>query len=129
MDNKCVDILSRFIPAAAAINNALYSGGKSYLRTRTCINVKIQQTVINNVKKIGLYAHPEPSVGEPMRTVLSETEINAATDPNKVYKLEIDIPSNSNNLKTGNQYFFRVGAIIDAPESKFNYAKAVRVAL
>ncbi|WP_229203956.1 DUF3823 domain-containing protein [Dyadobacter alkalitolerans] len=90
---------------------------------------KIQQTVINNVRKIGLYAHPEPSVGEPMRTVLSETEINGATDPNKVYKLEIDIPSNSNNLKTGNQYFFRVGAIIDAPESKFNYAKAVQIAL
>ncbi|MCF0054091.1 DUF3823 domain-containing protein [Dyadobacter sp. LJ53] len=90
---------------------------------------KIQQTVINNVRKIGLYAHPEPSVGEPMRTVLSETEINGATDPNKVYKLEIDIPSNSNNLKTGSSYFFRIGAIIDAPESKFNYAKAVRIAL
>lgn len=90
---------------------------------------KIQQTVINNVRKIGLYAHPEPSVGEPMRTVLSETEINAVTDPNKVYKLEIDIPANSNNLKAGSQYFFRIGAIIDAPESKFNYAKAVRLAL
>ncbi|MCE7064628.1 DUF3823 domain-containing protein [Dyadobacter sp. CY326] len=90
---------------------------------------KIQQTVINNVKKIGLYAHPEPSVGEPMRTVLSDMEINAATDPNKVYKLEIDIPANSNNLKSGSQYFFRIGALIDAPESKFNYAKAVRLTL
>lgn len=99
------------------------------LGSKVIATFKIQQTVINNVRKIGLYAHPEPSVGEPMRTVLSETEINGATDPNKVYKLEIDIPSNSNNLKTGNQYFFRVGAIIDAPESKFNYAKAVRIAL
>ncbi|CAG5006095.1 hypothetical protein DYBT9275_03728 [Dyadobacter sp. CECT 9275] len=90
---------------------------------------KLQQTVINNVKKIGLYAHPEPSVGEPMRTVLADQEINAVVDPNKVYMLEIDIPSNSSNLKIGSQYFFRVGAIIDAPESKYNYAKAVRLML
>ncbi|WP_031527454.1 DUF3823 domain-containing protein [Dyadobacter crusticola] len=90
---------------------------------------KLQQTVINNVRKIGLYAHPEPSVGEPMRTALVEQEINGVVDANKVYTLELDVAANSNVLKTGNQYFFRIGAIIDAPESKFNYAKAVRLGL
>ena len=89
----------------------------------------MQQTVINNVRKIGLYAHPEPSVGEPMRTALAEQEINGVIDANKVYKLELDQAANSNVLKTGAQYFFRVGAIIDAPESKFNYAKAVQLKL
>lgn len=97
--------------------------------TKVIATFKLQQTVTNNVKKIGLYAHPEPAVGEPMRTVLADQEINAVTDPNKIYKLEIDLPSNSSNLKAGSQYFFRVGALIDAPESKFNYAKAVRLAL
>ncbi|REA62877.1 hypothetical protein DSL64_08130 [Dyadobacter luteus] len=90
---------------------------------------KLQQTVINNVKKIGLYAHPEPNVGEPMRTVMADQEINTVADPNKVYRLEIDLPSNSSNLKAGSQYFFRIGALIDAPESKYNYAKAVRLSL
>lgn len=97
--------------------------------TKIVAKFKLQQTVMNNVRKVGLYAHPEPSVGEPMRVALAEQEINGAIDPNKVYQLEIDIPSNSNVLKAGNQYFFRAGGIIDAPESKFNYAKAVRVAL
>ncbi|MCE7039706.1 DUF3823 domain-containing protein [Dyadobacter sp. CY312] len=97
--------------------------------TKVVATFKLQQTVINNVKRIGLYAHPEPNVGEPMRTVLADQEINAVTDPNKVYRLEMDIPSNSSNLKAGSQYFFRIGAIIDAPESKFNYAKAVRLTL
>ena len=97
--------------------------------TKVVATFKIQPTVINNVKKIGLYAHPEPAVGEPIRTVLADQEINAVADPNKVYTLEIDVPSNSSNLKTGSQYFFRVGALIDAPESKFNYAKAVRLTL
>ncbi|ACT92592.1 DUF3823 domain-containing protein [Dyadobacter fermentans] len=97
--------------------------------TKVIAKFKLQQTVMNNVRKIGLYAHPEPSVGEPMRVALAEQEINGAIDPDKVYQLEIDIPSNSNVLKAGNPYFFRVGGIIDAPESKFNYAKAVRIAL
>ncbi|QRR01424.1 DUF3823 domain-containing protein [Dyadobacter sandarakinus] len=90
---------------------------------------KLQQTMINNVRKIGLYAHPQPSVGEPMRVALVEQEINATTDPNKTYTLELDAAANANVLKTGSQYFFRVGALIDAPESKFNYAKAVRLGL
>jgi len=97
--------------------------------TKVVATFRLQQTVINKVKKIGLYAHPEPAVGEPIRTVLADQEINTVTDPNKIFKLEIDVPSNSNNLKTGSQYFFRVGALIDAPESKFNYAKAVRLTL
>ncbi|MCE7060735.1 DUF3823 domain-containing protein [Dyadobacter sp. CY343] len=97
--------------------------------TKVVASFKLQQTVINNVRKIGLYAHPEPTVGEPMRTALAEQEINAASDPNKTYRIELDQAANSNVLKTGSQYFFRVGAIIDAPESKFNYAKAVRLAL
>ena len=97
--------------------------------TKVVASFKLQQTVINNVRKIGLYAHPEPSVGEPMRTALAEQEINGVIDANKVYKLELDQAANSNVLKTGAQYFFRVGAIIDAPESKFNYAKAVQLKL
>lgn len=90
---------------------------------------KIQQTVSNTVKKIGLYAHPGPSVGEPMRIVASERVINAVTNANTVYTLEIDLTSNSSALKPGNQYFFRVGALINAPEAKFNYAPAVRIAI
>lgn len=97
--------------------------------TKVVARFKLQQTVINNVRKIGLYAHQEPSVGEPMRVALAEQEINGVIDPNKVYQVEIDLPSNSNVLKAGSPYFFRAGAIIDAPESKFNYAKAVRITL
>jgi hypothetical protein len=97
--------------------------------SKVIASFKLQQTVINNVRKIGLYVHPEPSVGEPMRTALIEQEINGVIDPAKIYKLELDVAANANVLKTGGQYFFRVGGIIDAPESKFNYAKAVRLTL
>lgn len=97
--------------------------------TKVVATFKMQQTVVNNVLKIGLYAHPDPSVGEPMRTAATEQTINAVIDPNTIYTLEIDLIANSAKLKAGNQYFFRIGALINAPEAKFNYASAVRIAI
>lgn len=88
---------------------------------------KLQQTVTNKVKKIGLYAHPEPTVGEPMKQVSAEMNINAVTNESTIYTLEIDLPSNITFLKPGGKYYFRVGALIDAAQAKFNYAPAVRI--
>ena len=90
---------------------------------------KLQQNVDNPVSKIGLYAHPNPIVGEPIRTVATEMPVNAAVDPNQVFTLEIDLAANSSTLKAGSQYFFRVGALIDVGEAKFNYAPAVRLSI
>lgn len=90
---------------------------------------KLQQNVDNNIVKIGLYAHPEPIVGEPIRTVATEMPVNAVADPDQVFTLEIDLAANSSTLKAGKQYFFRVGALIDVGEAKFNYAPAVRIAI
>ena len=90
---------------------------------------KLQQNIISNVKKIGLYAHVDSRVGEPMRQAAAERELNAVTDANQVYTLEIDLPSNSSVLKPGNQYYFRIGALIDASEAKLNYAPAVRISI
>ncbi len=88
---------------------------------------RLEQTVINKVRRIGLYAHPDPEVGDPIRVASVNKNVDAVVDPNEVHRLEIDLPANSNSLKSGRQYFFRIGALIDAPEAKYNYAKAVRL--
>jgi hypothetical protein len=90
---------------------------------------KLEQNVVNNVRKIGLYAHKDIQVGEPMRQVAAEKTLNAVSDPNTVYTLEIDLPSNSSVLKPGNDYYFRIGALIDVGEAKLNYAPAVKITL
>ncbi|RAJ02404.1 uncharacterized protein DUF3823 [Chitinophaga skermanii] len=90
---------------------------------------KLKQSVINNVKKIGLYAHSDFRVGEPMRLVAAERELNAVSNPNEVYTLEINLTDNSNTLKAGRKYFFRIGALIDVGEAKLNYAPAVGIDL
>lgn len=43
---------------------------------------------------------------------------------NTVYSLSINADSEI-GLVAGNMYYFRIGALYDAPNSKFNYAKAV----
>lgn len=90
---------------------------------------KLDQNVTTNVKKIGLYAHSDSRVGEPMRLVAAEQEINGAIDPNQVYTLEMDLPSNSSQLKPGNEYYFRAGAVIDNSEAKLNYSPTVKIAV
>lgn len=90
---------------------------------------KLQQTVVNNIKKIGLYAHKDLQVGEPMRQVAAEQNINAVANPSQVYTLEIDLPLNNSILKPGTAYYFRIGALIDVGEAKLNYAPAVKITL
>lgn len=89
----------------------------------------IQQTVPNNVKRIGLFAHPETNVGYPINTVNSVQEINSSTIEGTQYRLEIDLNAHTDKLKIGKQYYFRVGALIDAGEAKYNYAPAVRITI
>jgi hypothetical protein len=97
--------------------------------TKVVATFKLQQNVINNVQKIGLYAHQDSRVGEPMRQVAMERDINAVVDANTVYTLEIDLAANSTILKPGKPFYFRVGAKIDMGETKFNYAPAVKIDL
>jgi hypothetical protein len=61
--------------------------------------------------------------------VAAEMAINAVADPNQTFTLEIDLVANSSRLEAGKEYFFRIGALIDVGEAKFNYAPAVRLGI
>lgn len=96
--------------------------------TKVIAHFRLQQTVINNVKKIGLYAHQDSRVGEPMRQGDAQQDLNAVIDPNQEYTLEMDI-SNTTIFKEGMDFYFRVGALIDIGEAKFNYAPAIKITI
>lgn len=97
--------------------------------TKVRATFNIQQTVSNRVLGIGLYVYPEPWVGKSINILSVEQGVNAVVNENTLFTLEIDLPSNVNTLVPGKQYFFRVGALIDAPEAKPNYAPAVRLTI
>lgn len=89
----------------------------------------LEQTLFGNVSKIGLYAGADMSVGEPVRLVRSEQDINASVfplNPQETYTLTIDT-ANEIDLREGNLYFFRIGALYDAPNAEYNYATAVAI--
>jgi hypothetical protein len=88
---------------------------------------KVQQTVENPVKRIGLFAHQEINVGEPLNIVNKQEDINVKVDENHTYQLEIDLVANNSKLVKGKSYYFRVGALIDASEAKYNYASTIQL--
>lgn len=89
----------------------------------------LEQTTEDKVKKIGLYVHPEPAVGEFLRQVAVEKTLDAVTQADTLYTLEIDIDANSSTLKTGQSYYFRIGALVNVAEKKSNYIEAIRITI
>lgn len=93
------------------------------------LTFKLQQNVTNNVKKIGLYVHADPHVGEPMSSAKAEQELNRVVSENEEFSLELNTAQFGDALKKGKDYFFRAGALIDIGEAKFNYVAAVKITL
>lgn len=85
---------------------------------------RLEQTSVSNVLKVGLYAHPDPNVGEPMHIARKEVNVNEIVDPTEVFQIELDTFSDP-DLAEGKLIFFRIGALIDVPEAKYNYAQAI----
>ena len=91
---------------------------------------KIEQNVISNVRKIGMYVFPEPIVGEPVHTLSHEVDLNRVVSDDETFTLELDIVSNGslfNSPKNIEELYFRVGALIDIGNAKFNYAPTVTI--
>ncbi|MCA1746238.1 MAG: DUF3823 domain-containing protein [Bacteroidales bacterium] len=91
---------------------------------------KLEQTVPDsiNIMDVTLFAHSEPTVGKPHRFDDNSKFINAAAVPDSVYSVSWDM-SRSRKLSAGKAYFFRIGAKIDLPTARYNYAPAERFTL
>lgn len=87
----------------------------------------VQQTTQNIVVNMGLYGHVNPQVGQPLNDVRAEWTPYMQLDESITYTLTLNVPANSHVLRPGDEYYFRVGAVVDAPEAKYNYAPAIRI--
>jgi len=86
----------------------------------------VEQTGYDNILRVGLFVSREPSVGNSIHTVKIEIPVGMRYTEEQQFTIIMDIPTQLKPV-TGASYFFRVGALIDVPESKYNYAKAVRL--
>jgi hypothetical protein len=84
----------------------------------------ITPTVDHKIKQIGLFGHIDRVVGNPYALQRKTQDINEASkNTPKQYTLKFA----TSGFKSGQEYYFRVGAIIDVPNAKYNYAPALRL--
>lgn len=84
----------------------------------------VTPTVDSKVAKVGFFCHIDYIVGDRYAEARAEQNVNESfKDQPKSYTLEFD----ASKLKAGEKYFFRVGARIDVPNAKYNYAPAKRL--
>lgn len=91
----------------------------------------VKQTGYDPLSRVALFAFSEPSVGHSINSAQIEIPVGKWLGEETTYSIQIPI-NNSNDKKSvnpipGKPYFFRVGAIADVPEAKYNYAPAVRI--
>lgn len=87
---------------------------------------QLEQTTSDAVKKIGLYVSDQPIVGQPARIADVEKDISKQVEDNEVFKLVINT-ARSSNLKSGESYYFRIGAVSSFTGARFNYAPMQRI--
>lgn len=88
---------------------------------------RLQQTTSDVVSKVGLYAHSEPIVGEPVRLVAAEKALNRVVTEEETFKVVINVARNTALLEANESYYFRVGAVTSVSGAKFNYAPAQQI--
>jgi hypothetical protein len=87
----------------------------------------LQQNTVEAVNKIGLYAHSEPIVGEPVHLVAVEQVLDRRVREDETFKVVINVARNTALLKPNLAYYFRIGAVSSISGAKFNYAPAERI--
>ncbi|WP_298652271.1 DUF3823 domain-containing protein [uncultured Proteiniphilum sp.] len=83
---------------------------------------RLQQTTPDAVTKIGLYAHSQSIVGEPVYLIAAEIALNRQVTEEETFKVVINVARNTALLKPNQSYYFRIGAVSSIAGAKFNYA-------
>lgn len=92
---------------------------------------KVERTIVTTkVQTIGLFGHTDLQVAANLKLVQTLDYINVATDLATTYRLEINLKTSTalkNLAFRSKDFYFRVGALVDVPNAKFNYAPSVKI--
>lgn len=86
----------------------------------------VTPTVDNKVKEVALFGHIDRVVGAPFVMASKKQSVDESfKGEGREYTLRLE----ASKFKSGEAYYFRVGAVVDAPNSKYNYAPAKRLTI
>ncbi len=107
----------------ARINNVsiqtMTASDKEYL----VVKFTIDPVASVAVKSIMLSVDKNPNVGRRLHEFFFEKNIGTSVDPDQIQTLWMPL----SNFTTGTKYYVRVGALMDLPEAKYNWNKAIRI--
>lgn len=83
----------------------------------------VEQVATENVKELMLAIDENPNVGWVINQKYFKKPLNAVVAPDKDLLLYLSL----DDIPQGKEYYIRVGAIIDRPEARYNWCKAIRV--
>jgi hypothetical protein len=108
-------------PYIRVSNVSITKSGNEIVATFT-----ITPTVANNVKQIGFFGHADRIVGNQFALQRSTQDVNAPSmETPATYTLKLS----TSGFVAGKTYYFRVGALIDAPNAKYNYAPSITITI
>ena len=86
----------------------------------------VTPTVDSNVRAVGLFGHIDYIVGDNYAHARATQNVNESfKDTGRVFTLRMD----ASPFKAGQAYYFRVGAVVDVANAKYNYAPSVRLTI
>ncbi len=86
----------------------------------------VTPTVDNSVKEVALFGHIDRVVGASFVKASQKQSVGESfKNEGRTYTLRLE----ASKFTSGEAYYFRVGAIVDAPNSKYNYATAKRLTI
>lgn len=84
----------------------------------------VTPTVDSNVLRVGFFGHIDYIVGDNYAQDRATQDVNESfKGEGRVYTLRMPVTS----FTAGQAYYFRVGAVVDVPNAKYNYAPSVRL--
>ena len=94
------------------------------LRGEVVAGFTLDQVATNPVASVHLIADANPNVSNSLRTLMSSQNVNAVVPPERTFQLKLS----TENLVSGNDYYFRVAALISGiGEAKHNYSAPVKM--
>lgn len=88
---------------------------------------KLEQVTSNQVYRISLFAHSHIDVSNKLNIVNKMQNVDRQISDGEAFELSINLDENSSNLKSGQSYYFRIGAQSHGNETKYNYAASVKI--
>jgi hypothetical protein len=90
---------------------------------------KLEQVSNNKVYRASLFAHSHIDVSNKLNIINKTHNIDRHIADGETFELSINLDEHSSILKSGQSYYFRIGAQSHGNETKYNYASSIKITI